>query len=173
MLNLRLRDSRYSLDYSRMYSRSSVFSLSLFLVFHIETDGGFFSTWLPVTPLKVSWLELKTVRLSERPRGRKGGPKCRLFFILMQPHAPRRGTFSANRSENFAITDVCNWQIILMVILDEKRAIVNRKGSISLQYMTLSYRYIISQTYWEINILLINSDYSKLERYKNYKKEPT
>lgn len=79
----------------------------------------FFSTWLPVTPLEVSRLGLKTVCLSERPRGRKGGAECRLFFILKQPHAPRRGTFSANRSENFAITDVCNWQIILMVILNE------------------------------------------------------
>lgn len=68
----------------------------------------FFSTWLPVTPLEVSRLGLKTVCLSERPRGRKGGAECRLFFILKQPHAPRRGTFSANRSENFAITDVCN-----------------------------------------------------------------
>lgn len=33
--------------------------------------------------------------------------------------SPIRGTFSANRSENFAVSDVCNWQIILMVILDE------------------------------------------------------
>lgn len=50
----------------------------------------FFSTWLPATPLEVSWLGLETVRLSERPRGRKGGPEYRLFFMLKQPHAPRR-----------------------------------------------------------------------------------
>lgn len=97
-------------------------------------DQRFFSTWLPVTPLEVSWLELKTVRFSGRPRGRKEGPKCCLFFILKQPHAPRRGTFSPNRLENLAITDVYSWQIILMMILDEKRAIVNSKASTTVPY---------------------------------------
>lgn len=155
----------FSRLFARVFPLFSIFPLTFPRLSYWNRRRFFFSTWLPVTPLEVSWLGLKTVRLSERPRGRKGGPKCRLFFILMQPHAPRRGTFSPNRSENFAITDVCNWQIILMVILDEKRAIVNRKGS--LHNIWRCHIDISSPNLLRDHRFIFASNYSKLERYKN------
>lgn len=57
--------------------------------------------------------------------------------------SPMRGTFSTNRSENFAVSDVCNWQIILMVILDETchRQPHKFHSVVDARYMMLSYWY--------------------------------
>lgn len=44
---------------------------------------------------------------------------CFSFEAAARASSPIQGTFLANRSENFAVSDVCNWQIILMVILGE------------------------------------------------------
>lgn len=119
----------------------------------------FFSTRLPATPLEVTWLGLETVRLSKRPRGRKGGPECRLFFMLKQPHAPRRpcgALFRQIGRKNFAVSDVCNWQIILMVILSMKRAIVNRTSSIPWLMRNVWCRHIdINQARGNRHMLLI------------------
>jgi len=89
---IRARRRKFMLIELSCYSNTFLpFSISLltFLRLHIET-GDVLSTWLPVTPLEVSWLELETVRLSKRPRGRERGREYRLFFMLKRPHAPRR-----------------------------------------------------------------------------------
>lgn len=63
--------------------------LLTFLRLHIETDGVFFHA-VADNPSRGLLTRMETVRLSKRPRGRKGGPEYRLFFMLKQPHAPRR-----------------------------------------------------------------------------------
>lgn len=73
---------------SRIFSLFRIFLLT-FLRLHIETDGVFFHA-VADNPSRGLLTRMETVRLSKRPRGRKGGPEYRLFFMLKQPHAPRR-----------------------------------------------------------------------------------
>lgn len=61
---------------------------------------------------------------------RIGAPLVFYVEAAARASSPIWNTFSANRLENFAVSDVCNWQIILMVISSAKRAIVKRTSSI-------------------------------------------
>lgn len=95
---------------------------SLFFVYILKPVAFFFprgcrqplsksldSDWRPFSPFGATTWEKRRAKV----------PLVFHVEAAARASSPIRGTFSANRSENFAVSDVCNWQIILMVILDE------------------------------------------------------
>lgn len=138
----------YSSGYSRIFSLFSIFLLT-FLRLHIETNGAFFHV-VASNPSR----GLLT-RIGDRsPFGATTWEKRRTRVPLVfhveaaaRASSPIRGTFSANRSENFAVSDVCNWQIILMVIL------VNRTSFIPWLMRDIWCRIDINRTHWDCYML--------------------
>jgi len=128
-----MRDSEFTrASYSsgctgRASSPLAIFRLA-FLRLHIET-GGAFSTWLPAAPLELSRLGSETVRLSARPRGRKGAPL--VFYVEAAARASSRTLFrqivrkSSLLASYMQLTNYINGDLS-----SAKRAIVKRTDSL-------------------------------------------
>jgi len=118
--NLHPRDSPTP-PATRAYSLFLAFFFSLFFVYILKPTAFFFHA-VAGNPSRGLLTRIGDRSPFEATTWEKRRTRVPLVFHVeaaARASSPIRGTFSANRLENFAVSDVCNWQIILMVILDE------------------------------------------------------